>query len=124
MDQALGTAGARPHLEGFNGTTGDYALMRFGENFPGYKTQTLQAYGFQRFGNETESLLSLTKGGITVESNRVYGGSLWHWKWNGVEFLNPVPTITGAHSLLLFDVGDGFRTASKEATTSHTAPPL
>jgi len=115
--------GLGPILEGFNGTTGDYALIRFGEDLPGYKTHALQAYGFQRFGNDTESLLSLTKGGVTVESNRVYGGSLWHWKWNGVEFLNPAPTITGAHSLLLFDVGDGFRTAFEGGDYfAHGAP--
>ncbi len=101
--------GLGPILEGFNASTGDYALMRQGEDLFGYKTQTLQAYGFPRLGNDLESLLSLTKGGITVESNRVYGGSLWHLQWNGVEFLNPAPPNdpTGAAILLFFDVGLG-----------------
>ncbi len=119
--------GLSPILEGFKGTTGDYALMRLGEDLPGYKTQTLQAYGFQRFGNDTESLLSLTKGGVTVESNRVYGGSLWHWKWDGVEFLNPVSPYdaVGAAILLFFDVGQGDRNAFEEGDGfGHGAPAL
>lgn len=112
-------------FEGFNGSTGDYALMRFGEDLPGYKTQVLQVYGFQRFGNDMESLLSLTKGGVTVESNRVYGGSLWHWKWDGVEFLNPVAPSdpVGAAILLFFDVGQGGRNAFEEGDgVGHGAP--
>jgi hypothetical protein len=99
--------------------------MRFGEDLPDYKTQALQVYGFQRFGNDMESLLSLTKGGVTVESNRVFGGSLWHWKWSGVEFLNPVTPYdpVGAAILLFFDVGQGGRNAFEEGDgVGHGAP--
>ena len=119
--------GLSPLLEGLNSSTMDYALMRPGADLSDYKAQSLQAYGFERFGNETESLLSLTKGGVTVQSNRVYGGSLWHMQWNGVEFLNPAAPVdpAGAPILLFFDVGLGNFAAFEEGDGSgHGAPVL
>jgi hypothetical protein len=35
-----------------------------------------------------EELLSLSAGGVTVESNKVAGGVTWRWSWNGMEFEN------------------------------------
>ncbi|PYV67481.1 MAG: hypothetical protein DMG96_39240 [Acidobacteria bacterium] len=55
---------------------------------PGYNPQPLAAYGYPRFGNASEVLLSLSAGGVTVQSNAVAGGATWRWFWNGVQFLN------------------------------------
>lgn len=74
--------------EAFNNNGGDHALLAPSENIPGYSPQPLVAYGYPRFGNASEVLLSLSAGGVTVESNKVAGGTTWRWFWNGVQFLN------------------------------------
>ena len=82
------TAGTAQLEEAFNSATGDHALLAPSENLPGYVPQPLAAYGYPRYGNAAEVLLSLSAGGVTVQSNAVAGGSTWRWFWNGVEFLN------------------------------------
>jgi hypothetical protein len=74
--------------EFLNSGTGDYALLAPSESLPGYNPQPLTAYGYRRFGNASEVLLSLSAGGVTVQSNEVAGGATWRWFWNGVQFLN------------------------------------
>jgi hypothetical protein len=85
---ALSLLGLTPILEGFNNLTGDYAMLAPPENLSGYTSQPLAAYGYPRYGNEGEVLLKLSAGGVTVESNAVAGGVVWHWFWNGVQFIN------------------------------------
>ena len=82
------TAGTAQLDEAFNSATGDHALLAPSENLSGYVRQPLAAYGYPRYGNAAEVLLSISVGGVTVESNAVAGGSTWRWLWNGVEFLN------------------------------------
>jgi hypothetical protein len=77
-----------PLNESFNSNTGDYALLAPSESIPGYSASALPAYGYPRFGNASEALLSLSAGGVTVESNQVAGGATWRWTWNGVQFIN------------------------------------
>jgi hypothetical protein len=74
--------------EFLNSGTGDYALLAPSEILPGYNPQQLAAYGYPRFGNASEVLLSLSAGGVTVQSNEVAGGTTWRWFWNGTQFLN------------------------------------
>ena len=74
--------------EFLNSGTGDYALLAPSESLPGYNPQPLAAYGYPRFGNASEVLLSLSAGAVTVQSNEVAGGATWRWFWNGVQFLN------------------------------------
>ena len=77
------------HLtEAFDSTTGDYALLSPSETLAGYNPQPLTAYGYPRYGNASEVLLSLSAGGITVQSNAVAGGTVWRWYWNGMQFVN------------------------------------
>ena len=71
-----------------NSGTGDYALLAPSESWPGYNPQPLAAYGYPRFGNASEVVLSLSAGGVTVQSNEVAGGATWRWFWNGVQVLN------------------------------------
>ncbi len=73
--------------EGWNSETGDYALMRPSETIPNYAPSPLGVYGYPRFSSK-EELLSLSAGGVTVESNKVAGGVTWRWSWNGMEFEN------------------------------------
>jgi hypothetical protein len=74
--------------EALNSSTSDYALLAPSATLPGYTAQPLAGYGYPRFGGASEVLLSLSAGGVTVESNEVAGGTTWHWFWNGVQFLN------------------------------------
>lgn len=95
LDEALAYAwiqpslpGLTPLLEGFNPDTGDYALMLASETLPGYTPSPLPVNGYPRFGNVLEEILSISGGGVTVESNKVAGGVTWRWTWNGMEFEN------------------------------------
>jgi hypothetical protein len=58
------------------------------ETEQGYIDQPLGVYGYPRYYNRFTQLLSLSGGGITIDSNEVAGGSLWHWTWNGVQVIN------------------------------------
>jgi len=95
IDEVLGYPWSTPSpravaqmLEGFNSGTGDYAMLIPGENLEGYTVQRLPSYGYPRYGSSGEVMLSLTAGGVEVESNAVAGGVLWRWTWNGMEFVN------------------------------------
>ena len=80
--------GLEPLMEGFNAALDDFAILGPFEQIQGYSEDTLGVYGYGRFDNQAESLLSLSAGGVTIQSNRVAGGSLWHWFWNGQQFIN------------------------------------
>jgi len=101
--------GLSPMVEGFNFDTSDYALMQPGEQLSGYVTEPLGAFGYKRYFDQKESLSGLTGGGVGVQSNRVHGGALWRWTWNGSQFLNHREAGRGAQTLLFFDVGEGPR---------------
>jgi len=81
-------SGVVPLLESFDSSTGDHALQAPSESLPGYSPQPLAAYGYPRYGNAAEVLLTLSTGGVTVQSNAVAGGALWRWYWNGTQFVN------------------------------------
>jgi hypothetical protein len=95
--------GLKPMVEGYNATTGDYALMQPGEHLPGYVSTPLNVFGYPRFLNQTESILSLTAGGVKIESNRVYGGALWRWTWNGKQFLSNADSQRGSYDVLFMN---------------------
>ncbi len=88
--------------EGVN-ATGDHALMRQSEQLAGYIKRPLGAFGYPRFGNQTESILSLNAGGVKIESNRVSGGALWRWTWNGKQFLNNAYNQGGSFASLFLN---------------------
>ena len=68
---------------------GDHGLQRVVESLPGYDIlEGMASYGFGRYNHATESLLTLSAGGVTIDSNGVAGGVLWNWYWNGVQFVN------------------------------------
>jgi hypothetical protein len=95
VDQAIGYPWTNssvpalvPIIEALNSLTGDYAMLAPPETLAGYTLQPLPVYGYPRYGNAEEVLLSLSAGGITVQSNAVAGGALWRWFSNGIEFVN------------------------------------
>ena len=67
--------------ESLNSATGDYVLLAPLETLPGYIPQPISGYGYPRFGNASEVLLSLSAGGVTVQSNAVAGGATGRWFW-------------------------------------------
>jgi hypothetical protein len=72
----------------FNGS--DHATISGFENPPaGYSNREgFALYANSRYGNLAEGLVSVSGGGVTIESNTVAGGSLWTWTWNGYPFVN------------------------------------
>ena len=88
--------------EGVNATR-DHALMRQSEQLAGYLKRPLGAFGYPRFGNQTESVLSLSAGGVKIESNRVFGGALWRWTWNGKQFLSNLDSLRGSYDILFLN---------------------
>ncbi len=102
MDHHL-LPGLRPMIEGFDSSTGDYALMQPGEQLPGYVSTSLDVFGYPRFGNQSESILSLTAGGVKIESNRVFGGAVWRWTWNGKEFLSNLDSLRGSYDVMFLN---------------------
>ena len=88
--------------EGVN-ATGDHALMRQSEQLTGYVKEPLGAFGYPRFGNQTESILALNAGGVKIESNRVFGGALWRWTWNGKQFLSNLDSLRGSYDVLFLN---------------------
>lgn len=94
-EEALGYPWAQASLPGLdvlseavNSSTGDHALVVPSESLSGYTASSLGVYGYPRFVNTTGAILSLSAGGVTVESNKVAGGVTWRWFWNGMEFEN------------------------------------
>ena len=95
LEETLGFPWAEPSLPGLevlseavNPSTGDYALVAPSESLPGYTVSPLAVYGYPRFVNSAEVILSLSAGGVTVESNKAAGGVTWRWSWNGMQFEN------------------------------------
>ncbi|MEN8255277.1 MAG: hypothetical protein ABFR33_07385 [Verrucomicrobiota bacterium] len=84
--------GNRPGTEqvarAYNSGTGDHAIVRPGESLPGYFLEVMSGYAYPRYGEQNESRLELTGGGVVIGSNRSAGGALWSWSHNGKEFVN------------------------------------
>ena len=95
--------GLRPMFEAFDSTTGDHALKFPYEKLTGYQPTPLKAFGYPRYMNQMESILSLSAGGVTVDSNRVYGGTLWRWTWNNKQFLSNTYSFQGSYSILFIN---------------------
>lgn len=74
----------------YNPATGHHSLRNSTglESEEGYVDQPMGVFGYPRYYNQSEKLLTLSGGGITVDSNEVAGGSLWQWTWNGVQVIN------------------------------------
>ena len=74
----------------YNPSTGHHSLRNSTglETEEGYIDEALGVFGYPRYYDRGEQLLTLIGGGITVDSNEVAGGALWHWSWNGMQFIN------------------------------------
>ncbi len=124
--------GLSPLDEGYNQVTGDYALMRPSEVLHGYIPAPLGVYGYPRYGTRNESVLSLSAGGVSIQSNLVAGGALWQWYWQGVQFVNVFDYGREIQSAFLFDgtasnpteAGDQFTGPALVPGTRHGSPVL
>jgi len=75
----------------YNSSTDDHAIQRPGETMPGYVSQSLPDTGhaWPRYGNsDSDSMLTLSGGGVTIGSNRAAGGAIFSWQHNGKEYIN------------------------------------
>jgi len=108
-----------------NQTTGDQVTLRSGEAIPsGYNTNPgyMTKWGYARYGNSMESLLGLSNGGISVESNRVAGGAVWNWTWNGAQFVNHNGIGHLMQAALFFTNASGQRLNPTEGGDTYTFP--
>ena len=84
-----GGYGLSQYLRTFNGCNGDHGNRSVHEPAKScYGDEGIAAYGWPRFAHTSWSPLTLTAGGVTIESNRVAGGALFHWTHNGVQYIN------------------------------------
>jgi hypothetical protein len=95
--------GLSPMDDGFNSVSGDHALMTSFEELAGYAAKALHLFGYRRFLNQSEALLSLSAGGVRIDSNLAYGGALWNWTWNGKQFFSHTNSNLGSYGLILKD---------------------
>jgi hypothetical protein len=105
---------------------GDHALGRPDEGgyFAGlgYSLDGPHAgWAYPRYGNAGTSLLPLTAGGVTIESNAVAGGSLWRWTWNGLQFVNGHDYGREIQSALFYENGSILYNPT-EAGDEYTGP--
>lgn len=86
---AEGPTGLTQLIRTANSATGDHSLRNTVglETEQGYTDEPIAAYGYPRYYN-VEPMLSLSGGGVTIESNQAAGGALWHWTFNGVQIVN------------------------------------
>jgi len=131
QDMLLGyawTSAANPAMvqltEAFNSTTGDYALLAPSETFPDYAPQPLAAYGYPRYGGLSEVVLSLSAGGVTVESNEVAGGAVWRWYWNGIQFVNHADYGREVQDAFYFGTGPTNPTEAGDGMFNSLVPPI
>lgn len=75
-------------IRGYNGNTGDHALMTPDAPLAGYSWEHLGLWGYERYSNSAERLLPLSAGGVSINSNQVAGGSLWSWTYRGTQYIN------------------------------------
>jgi hypothetical protein len=76
-------------LRAYNPTAHVHALLQPNESLSGFtQIEPDGLYGYPRYNLTAESLLGLSAGGVTVQSNKVAGGSVWTWTWNGTQFIN------------------------------------
>ncbi len=117
--------GLMPMFEAFNPTTGDHALTHVGEKLSGYtRWKPLGVMGYQRYNNAQEVLLHLKAGRISVDSNLVAGGNLWHWNWNGLQYLNLAGYPRGMHSQMFFEAAGGNGAAYASGDTYSFFPDI
>ena len=74
----------------FDSSTGDHAIRRSGESMPGYTQQSLPTagYAYERFGESSSTMLTLSGGGVTIQSNVQAGGAIFSWQHDGKEYVN------------------------------------
>jgi hypothetical protein len=75
-------------LRTFNPSNGDHGLRSPNEQLPGHIDEPRNVFGWPRYLNQSTSFLPLSAGGVTIESNRITGGAIWHWTHNGVQYIN------------------------------------
>lgn len=119
---------------------GEYhASLRPDESIAGYNNLTdLGVYGFERYNFNQIDLLTLSGGGITAVSNKVAGGVVWTWSWNGKAFVNSANTASYGQemqSALFFspsghpeqnptEAGDSYSGPSYPTELSHGSPAM
>ncbi|WFE59957.1 hypothetical protein [Micromonospora sp. WMMD712] len=116
-------AGTQPYLRTFNGCTGDHGTRSQNEGAkPCYGDEAGgHGYAWPRYLNTATSLASLSAGGVTISSNRVTGGALWNWTYDGTQYINNLDYGRQLQSSLFFS-RDGVTANPTEAGDTWSNP--
>lgn len=75
----------------YNSTNSDHGTSPY-DSWSGYANDSFAptGYGFPRKarGMQTGNMLSISSGGVTIESNLNAGGCCWSWTHNGTQYIN------------------------------------
>ncbi|MBB5867998.1 hypothetical protein F4553_001377 [Allocatelliglobosispora scoriae] len=121
--QAAGNAqGLSQYRRTFNGCNGDHGSRSVNEPaLSCYADEPLAgAFGWPRFANTASSPLTLSGGGVTVESNLAAGGAVFQWTHNGVQYLNRRDYGRELQSSVFFDRGNHVQSNPTEAGDTWT----
>lgn len=75
----------------YSPTSFDHTTIRPGEVLSGYSTwEGFSKWGYARNNNrdDADMLLSITAGGVTIDSNLNAGGCVWQWTYRGHTFID------------------------------------
>lgn len=123
-------------LRAFNPSNYDQATVQPGESLPGYsKVGGFAKWGYARYKllDDNANLLSLTSGGVTVDSNRNAGGCVWQWTYRGVQYIENFDYGREMQSVFFFpndrgglnnptECGDGFSERWDPVEDRHGSP--
>lgn len=90
----------------------------------------MSLYAWPRYVDLPTSLLSLSAGGVTIESNAVAGEALWHWSHAGVQYINNRDYGRAIQSALFFadrnptEAGNTWSDLSRPSATRRGSPVL
>lgn len=109
-------------------TNGDHATVRDGDTISGYNGEGIFGYGYPRYGNTSTDLLKLSGDAVMISSNRVAGGAIWEWWWNGKQFISQYDYGRQIQSAVFFgkanptEAGDMFSQSTIAAGWRHGSP--
>jgi len=53
-----------------------------------YSKESELGYAYPRYGNSGEAFITYKVGDVTMDFNRVYGGTMWHLTYDGLQYIN------------------------------------
>jgi hypothetical protein len=90
-----------------------------------YVLEPQPLWAYARYGNQAESLTTVSANGVTAQTNAVAGASFWTWSWGGFQFLDHQDYGREMQSNIFYDHNpDGsWKQNPNEAGDGHVGAP-